>query len=661
MTPPLLSILYVTGERDPLPALESSIANNRRDDIEWVVADNRSAPGPRPEEVAGTPIRWITAAAGDGNSALNRGAAAALGALVLPLLAGDDLHTGAVSRLINEWRRIPPDRIARFSGITAIASTQPGAIEMPFESADLEPAQLRYERNWRGEPLFTMRVELLRARPLPLPGDALPPLAMLWRVAGRGYMTHAINAELATRELPESRSARNRRYDALTTLTYDLAHYRNNRPAFRDAAADYQIASSELGIGLRRQLRELKEDAARALWFTTWLPGRKRERLASLSAPASANSAARKKSRGTTMFIVSSLDPPVAGQLAATAIGLQERQGATRLLSLDAGALERDLRDAGVSLSLIEPRQPWQIVGLMRELKAHIDAANPAVIATSGTLPNLVALLLRRWHKARVVWTITPTEDAGIIERIAGLLECRLSRFVPAMVTANQVDYDHAVAAGYRAGRITIVPTSIDLDKFRHDPEGRASLRSAWRVSDRAPLIGQVARIVPANDHATFLRAAVIVGRARPEARFVCVGGGPNARVAEMQQLSRTLGVGDRVIWTGPITSSASVYSAFDICVSTALSANGVPEGIVEALACGTPVIATDTGETASLIGDDRAIVPAGDPEALADRILKVLDDLDAGLADPATLRARVARERSTERLLDRMEQVLYG
>jgi glycosyltransferase involved in cell wall biosynthesis len=128
-----------------------------------------------------------------------------------------------------------------------------------------------------------------------------------------------------------------------------------------------------------------------------------------------------------------------------------------------------------------------------------------------------------------------------------------------------------------------------------------------------------------------------------------------------MQQLSRTLGVGDRVIWTGPITSSASVYSAFDICVSTALSANGVPEGIVEALACGTPVIATDTGETASLIGDDRAIVPAGDPEALADRILKVLDDLDAGLADPATLRARVARERSTERLLDRMEQVLYG
>jgi glycosyltransferase involved in cell wall biosynthesis len=97
-----------------------------------------------------------------------------------------------------------------------------------------------------------------------------------------------------------------------------------------------------------------------------------------------------------------------------------------------------------------------------------------------------------------------------------------------------------------------------------------------------------------------------------------------------------------------------------DICVSTALSANGVPESIVEAMACGTPVIATDAGESAWLIGDDRAIVPAGDPETLAARLLQLLNDIDAGLSDPATLRARVARERSVERLLDRMEQVLY-
>ena len=662
MTPPLLSIVYVTGERDPLPGLEASIANNRRDDIEWVVGDNRSNPGPQPEEVAGSPVRWISAPARDGNAALNRGAAAALGLIVLPLLAGDVLHTGAISRLINEWRRVPPERVARFSGITAIANTGNGAIPLPRESIDLEPAALRYEERWSGEPLFTMRVELLRARPLPLPGDPLPPLGMLWRVAGRGFVTRAIDVELADRELPERQSARSRRFDALTTLSHDISYYKSNRRAFRDASADYQIASSELNISLRRQFRDLKEDTARALWITTWLPGRKNERLAALQMPASSgNAVAPKAPTGVTLFLVSSLDPPVAGQFAATAIGLQRRSGESRVISLNAGSLERELRDSGIAPILIEPRQPWQLFSLLRELDAQIRAIKPTVIATSGTLSNLSALVLRPRHKARVVWTLAPSSGGSLGSQAARFLERHLARFVPAMVTSNQADYDRAIADGYPSKRLTIVPAGIDFDRLRHDPDGRESHRAAWRVTDRAPLIGVIGRIVPAADHATFLHAAVIVGRTRPEARFICIGGGPNARIAEMQQLSRTLGLGDRVIWTGPISTSASVYSALDICVSSANNGNGIPESIAEAMGCGTPVIATDVGEAAWLIGDDRAIVPPGDPEALAERILALLDDLDAGLTDPATLRARVARELSLDRLLDRMNRVLYG
>ncbi|MCC6703707.1 MAG: glycosyltransferase [Thermomicrobiales bacterium] len=662
MAPPLLSIVYVTGDRDPLPALETSIANNRRDDIEWVVVDNRAAPGAQPEEVAGSPVRWISAPAGDGNAALNRGAAAALGLIVLPLLAGDELYTGAVSRLINEWRQIPSDRKARFSGITALADTGGGVREFRAEWTDLEPAQLRYQQGWAGEPLYTLRVELLRARPLPLPGDPLPPLAMLWRVASRGFMTRAINAELATRQPPERQSARNRRYEALSILSFDIAHSKSNRKGFRDAAADYQIASTELNIGLRRQWRDLKEDAAKALWLTTWLPGRKRERQNALKPGQPAVSGAPNQiQRGPVLFIVSSLDPPVAGQLAATAIGLQQRQAETRVISLDAGALERDLRDAGIAPVLLEPHPVWDFFGLLREIKAHIARAKPAVIASAGAAPNLAVLLLKRWHKARIVWTLAPAEAPGLSDRIAAFIECRLARFVSATITSNQADFDQAIATGFPRERLTIVPAGLDLERFRHDPEGRASHRAAWRVSDRAPLIGRIGRIVPAADHTTFLQAAVIVGRTRPEARFVCIGGGPNARVAEMQALSRALGLGERVIWTGAITTSASVYSALDLCVSSAAEANGIPESIAEAMACGTPVIATDAGESAWLIGDDRAIVPVGDPEALAARILAFLDDQDAGLSDPATLRARVARELSVERLLDRMEQVLYG
>ena len=98
-----------------------------------------------------------------------------------------------------------------------------------------------------------------------------------------------------------------------------------------------------------------------------------------------------------------------------------------------------------------------------------------------------------------------------------------------------------------------------------------------------------------------------------------------------------------------------------DICVSSSASGEGIPEPLAEAMACGTPVIATDAGDAAWLVGDERAIVPPEDPGALAERILQLLDDIEDGLVDGATLRARIDRELSVDRLLDRMEAVLLG
>jgi glycosyltransferase involved in cell wall biosynthesis len=128
-----------------------------------------------------------------------------------------------------------------------------------------------------------------------------------------------------------------------------------------------------------------------------------------------------------------------------------------------------------------------------------------------------------------------------------------------------------------------------------------------------------------------------------------------------MHQLSRVLGLGDRVIWTGPVTVTASAYSAMDLCVSSSSGGEGIPESIAEAMACGTPVVATDVGDSAWLIGDERSIVPPEDPGALAERILHLLNDIEDDLVDGATLRARIDRELSLQRLLGRMEAVLLG
>lgn len=678
MTAPILTVLVVTGGRDPLPALESSIASNRRDDVEWLVVDNSTPPRNPTEDVQGTPIRWLTAPAGDGHAAFNRGVAAALGALVLPLHAGDELHPASVSRVINEWRRIPSTRIGRFSGVTgtlaipsdfagdpdaAAAGIESQSVPFPFDTDDREPADLRYETGWSGEPVFAMRVEHLRARPVPSPGDPLPPLGMVWRTAGRGFLTRAINVELAVREQLPERTLRGERLDAAAKLTFDESWHRRHPGVFIDAARDYQRLSRALGISRRRQLSALSTHAAKAFWFAA-LPVGLRTSARRQSAPQPVT--ARRTLRGPIVLLTRSLD--LAGaerQLVTLAIGLHQRKVDVRVIVFYGGPLERDLRDAGVPLTILEKRGRWDVVPFTRRLIGELRAGKPTVVHGYMAMSNLLALWLKPFHRGKVVWGIRATRGGPANNEWLGdltdFVERKFARFADLLISNSQAGRLDAIADGFPAKRTIVIPNGVDLERFRRDEEGRARLRTVWHVPDDAPLIGRAGRIDPQKDFPTFLRAAAIVHERYPNARFVCIGGGPNARVEELKRLGNELGIGHRLIWTGPIQVMASAYSAMDIAVSSSAYGEGVPNVVAEAMACGTPVIATDVGDSAWTVGDDRFIVPVADPRTLAETIMRLLEDIETGLVDGGTLRARIERELSVERLLDRTEQALRG
>lgn len=678
MTPPLLSVLIITGGRDPLPAMEASIASNRRDDVEWLVVDNNPVRIAPVTDIQGMPVRWLTGPAGDGHASFNRGVAAALGSLVMPLLAGDELHPASVSRVINEWRRIPPTRVARFSGVTGLLATpsdlrsDPDAaaagidsqsIPFPFETADREPAELRYHANWHGEPLFAMRVELLRARPVPSPGDAFPPLAMIWRTAGRGFATRAINVELGVREEQPLSTIFGDRLDAAAKLTFEEQWHRQHPGLFLDAARDYQRLSRALGISRRNQVRALSTRNARAFWLVA-LPLGLRSRKTRRAAPAAVTP--RRALSGPVVLLTRSLD--LAGaerQLATLAIGFHQRKIDVRVLVFYGGPLERDLRDAGVPLTILEKRGRWDIFSFFGRLIGELRAAKPAIVHGYLPMPNLLALLLRPIHHGRVVWGIRATRGgpngSEWMAKLVDRTEQQLSRFVPLLISNSQAGRNDAIEAGFPADRTIVIPNGVDLERFRRDEEGRTRLRTVWHVPENAPLIGRVGRIDPQKDYPTFLRAAAIVAKQHPHARFVCVGGGPNALVEQLKRLGNELGLSSRLIWTGPIQVMASAYSAMDVCVSSSAYGEGVPNVVAEAMACGTPVIATDVGDSAWTVADDRFIVPIADPPALAETIMRMLEDIEAGLIDRGTLRARVERDLSVDRLLDRTEQALLG
>jgi glycosyltransferase involved in cell wall biosynthesis len=201
------------------------------------------------------------------------------------------------------------------------------------------------------------------------------------------------------------------------------------------------------------------------------------------------------------------------------------------------------------------------------------------------------------------------------------------------LVHSSAVRDGVAEAWGLDPASIPVVPLGIDVDAFAAPDIPRAEVRAQLGLPPDAPLVLYVARLVDEKRPLLFLEVAAEVHRRRPETVFALVGGGPllgpcRARLGE-------LGIDGVVAVPGFVDDLPSAYHASDVFLSTSRY-EGFGLGIAEAMASGLPVVATDVGGVAEVVGDAGVLEPSPSPERLADRVTALLDD--------AALRARLGR-----------------
>ena len=190
----------------------------------------------------------------------------------------------------------------------------------------------------------------------------------------------------------------------------------------------------------------------------------------------------------------------------------------------------------------------------------------------------------------------------------------------------------------------------VDTERFVPSPELRAATRAELGVPAHAPLVGMVANVAPEKGVEHFVAAAALVLQSEPAAHFVLVGHSlPNHAEHEGRieaELRRTGLPRERLIRTGYRTDLERIYPALDVKLVTSRS-EGVSTAALEAMGCGVPVVATDVGGLAEVVeeGVTGAVVPPGDPRALAHATLLLLRDPERRAA-----LARGARERAVRR-----------
>ncbi len=197
-------------------------------------------------------------------------------------------------------------------------------------------------------------------------------------------------------------------------------------------------------------------------------------------------------------------------------------------------------------------------------------------------------------------------------------------RLADRVITTGEAIQAIVAGAGVPAARVVSIPAGVDTRRFHPGVSGRR-VRDEFGLA--GPVVGLVANVRGSKGHAIFLEAAREVLEAAPETRFLIVGDGVG--FDDVRRRVREMGLEPLVIMTGFRRDVPEVMAALDVLVLPSTKSEATSQVIPQALAVGTPVVASAIGGIPEIIrdGETGRLVPPGDARALAAAVLSVLHD----------------------------------
>jgi len=208
-----------------------------------------------------------------------------------------------------------------------------------------------------------------------------------------------------------------------------------------------------------------------------------------------------------------------------------------------------------------------------------------------------------------------------LLEKLAS----RITDKIIALTPREKADYLRYKVA--KEDKLVVIPSGIELHKCQYPPkEERSKLRRELGIPDRSAVVGTAGRLVPVKGPGFLLQAVGQVISEHPDTYLVFAGDGPLRKNLAKDAVDR--GLAKKIIFTGWRDDMARVLSVFDVFCLPSLN-EGMGRVLVEAMALGKPVVASDAGGIPDLIipGKNGILVPPQDPEELARQIRFLIEN----------------------------------
>jgi glycosyltransferase involved in cell wall biosynthesis len=326
--------------------------------------------------------------------------------------------------------------------------------------------------------------------------------------------------------------------------------------------------------------------------------------------------------------VLHALAPGPAGGLESVvqllARGWVERGGRVALsLTLDQGtrlapeflALEK----AGVTLFCHE-LPPRAYLDERARIHAVLERHRPDVVHTHGYRADLLAGWAARRAGIARVSTLHGFTGGDWKNRLYERIQLRALRRFDAVIAVSQPIASRLAGLGIPEDRVALIPNGWAPHQT---PLPRAEARAALGLPAEGRFVGWVGRLSPEKGADVFLAALARLGRA--DVGAVVLGEGRLR--APLEAEARALGLGGRVRWLGLVPGAGRLAAAFDLFVLSSRT-EGTPIALFEAMAAGTPIVATRVGGVPDVLrdGQDALLVPPEDPGALAAAMATALD-----------------------------------
>jgi len=264
-----------------------------------------------------------------------------------------------------------------------------------------------------------------------------------------------------------------------------------------------------------------------------------------------------------------------------------------------------------------------------------LHSLKPNIIQTWLLHADLVGGLVSRLLGFKnIIWNIRYSEiqkknEVKLTKMLIIKIMAKLSYIIPqSIVIVSKKAQKIYVSEGYDKKKFHFIPNGYDLKILKYNYLQKIEFKKKLKTNKKTPIIGNISRFHPKKDHINLIKALSILKS--KNINFFCVlfGTNVNKNNTELVSAIKNLGLNSNVRLFGQNDNVVKIFNGIDLFVQSSSYGEGFPNVVAESMACKTPCVVTNVGDSSFILGDTGWIIPPNNPFKLAKSIQTAFNEI---------------------------------